>query len=44
MIGYAFADILRDVADAGPFLNRNFSAVKSHRVLRALALTAYVPP
>src|SRR5260221_14407484 len=33
MIGDSFADVLRDIADAGPFLNRNFSAVKSHRLL-----------
>src|SRR5258708_2940568 len=33
MIGDSFADVLRDIADAGPFLNRNFSPVKSHRFL-----------
>jgi hypothetical protein len=34
MIRDSFADILGDIANAGPFLNRNLSAVKSHRLLR----------
>jgi hypothetical protein len=33
MISDTFADILRDVAYSGPFLDRNFTAMKSHRLL-----------
>jgi hypothetical protein len=33
VIGDAFADILRDVAYSSPFLDRNFTAMKPHRLL-----------
>ena len=31
MIGDAFAHVLGDIADASPFLHRDFAAVKFHR-------------
>ena len=33
VIDDSFTDVLGDVADSGPFLDRDFSAVKSHRLL-----------
>ena len=37
MIAYAFADLCRCAANARLFLNRNFPAVKSHRLLPRLS-------